>query len=119
MAQDKIKKDIKEKDTAPASVSSSPSSSALAMLGDHVQIDLSKELPQYSTPHCSAYAAQYVSGGTQSCFALICNPRYTPRHTTATYYAGSGDYELVRSYEGNRVGDCPAGGAGNAEEPGQ
>ena len=44
---------------------------------------------------------------------------FSAKVTTATYYAGSGDYELVRSYEGKRVGDCPAGGAGNAEEPGQ
>jgi len=28
--------------------------------------------------------------------------------TTATYFSGPGDYELTRSFNGKRVGDCPA-----------
>ena len=30
---------------------------------------------------------------------------------TLTYFAGEGDYRLVRKVSGKRVGDCPAGGA--------
>ena len=35
--------------------------------------------------------------------------------STATYFAGDGDYELTRSFTGKRVGDCPAEPAEPAE----
>jgi len=35
---------------------------------------------------------------------------FTAQVRTATYYAGSGDYELVRSVTGKRVGDCAKAG---------
>ena len=33
---------------------------------------------------------------------------FTAQVRTATYFAGSGDYELVRSFTGKRVGECSA-----------
>lgn len=37
--------------------------------------------------------------------------------TTATYFAGPGDYEMTRTFAGKRVGECPAASANS--EPGK
>ena len=37
--------------------------------------------------------------------------------TTATYFAGPGDYQMTRTFTGKRVGDCPAASA--KSEPGK
>jgi hypothetical protein len=34
--------------------------------------------------------------------------------TTATYFAGPGDYQMTRTFTGKRVGDCPAASANPA-----
>ena len=40
---------------------------------------------------------------------------FTGKVLTATYFAGTGDYELARTLTGKRLGDCPA--AAPAEAP--
>ena len=39
---------------------------------------------------------------------------FTGRVMTATYFQGSGDYEMSRTVTARRVGDCPAPAAGEA-----
>ena len=56
---------------------------------------------QYKCSRGSDQMTQLVDGDFKA-------DSFEAKVTTSTYFAGSGDYELTRTFTGKRVGDCPA-----------
>ena len=57
---------------------------------------------QYQCTRGSDQLSQLVDGNFKA-------DSFEAKVTTATYFAGDGDYDLTRSFTGKRVGDCPPG----------
>lgn len=78
------------------SVKQKSSSGHIARFENKYFIDLSKELPQYSTPAVKAYSTGTAQNSMKGFFAVMCNPRLTPRTNITKSYMEIGNVILPK-----------------------
>lgn len=72
-----------KKETDKKSEKDAAQNKNLSRLGASIEIDLSKEISEYSNGFLKAYEA---TNDGKNCFAIVCDPRYTPRFNMSGYY---------------------------------